>query len=581
MANEGARNKLQAKTTDRKEFLGNVPDSINYPKLTMWQLVYQTADKYPDIVALEFMGQKIRYAQFKQMIEQVARALWAQGIRQGDKVTIAMPNCPQAVAMFYALNRVGALANMVHPLSSSGEYKFFLNFSKSKMILTIDQFYPKVAEIRESLDNPVKVLITRISDAFPFPLNIGVHLAAERKNPKIPADADVIYWKSFMRGAGAVSEVPVPTVTCYDAAAILYSGGTTGTMKGILLSSMNFNALGLQTAYASGIEFDQLADKKMLSIMPMFHGFGLGIGIHMFLIIGGTCMLVPRFSVKTYANLLRKKQPNFIAGVPTLYEALMRADNVDGLDLSCLMGVFSGGDCLSFELKQKVDAFLMAHGAKVQVREGYGTTECVTASCLTPKDYYRKGSIGLPFPDTFYKIVAVGTTDEVPFGQEGEICLTGPTVMIGYMDNPKETAMALKKHADGRVWLHTGDLGIMDEDGFVYFRQRIKRMIITSGYNVYPSQIENVIDGFDKVLYSCVIGVKDPYKVQKVKAFVVLKPGVEPSDAVKEELMAWCRKQIAKYAMPYDIEFRSELPKTLVGKVAYRTLEEEENQMAS
>ena len=527
------------------------------------------------------MGQKIRYAQFKQMIEQVARALWAQGIRQGDRVTIAMPNCPQAVAMFYALNRVGALANMVHPLSSSGEYKFFLNFSKSKMILTIDQFYPKVAEIRESLDNPVKVLITRISDAFPFPLNIGVHFAAERKNPKIPADADVIYWKAFMRGAGAVSEVPVPTVTCYDTAAILYSGGTTGTMKGILLSSMNFNALGLQTAYASGIEFDQLADKKMLSIMPMFHGFGLGIGIHMFLIIGGTCILVPRFSVKTYANLLRKKQPNFIAGVPTLYEALMRADNVDGLDLSCLMGVFSGGDCLSFELKQKVDAFLMAHGAKVQVREGYGTTECVTASCLTPKDYYRKGSIGLPFPDTFYKIVAVGTTDEVPFGQEGEICLTGPTVMIGYMDNPKETAMALKKHADGRVWLHTGDLGIMDEDGFVYFRQRIKRMIITSGYNVYPSQIENVIDGFDKVLYSCVIGVKDPYKVQKVKAFVVLKPGVEPSDAVKEELMAWCRKQIAKYAMPYDIEFRSELPKTLVGKVAYRTLEEEENQMAS
>ena len=572
---------MEGKTTDKKVFLGDVPDSIDYPKVTMWQLVYETADKHPDMLALEFMGQKIRYAQFKQMIEQVAKALWAQGIRQGDRVTIAMPNCPQAVAMFYALNRVGALANMVHPLSASGEYKFFLNFSKSKMILTLDQFYPKVAEIRDSLDAPIKVLITRINDAFPFPLSIGVHIAAERKNPKIPAGADVILWKQFMRGASTVSELPLSTTTCDDAAAILYSGGTTGTMKGILLSSMNFNALGLQTAYASGIPFDELAGKKMLSIMPMFHGFGLGIGIHMFLIVGGTCMLVPRFSAKTYAGLLRKKQPNFIAGVPTLYEALMRADNVDKLDLSCLMGVFSGGDSLSFELKQKVDAFLMAHGAKVQVREGYGTTECVTASCLTPKEYYRKGSIGLPFPDTFYKIVSVGTTDEVPFGQEGEICLTGPTVMIGYMDNPTETAMALRKHADGRVWLHTGDLGIMDEDGFVYFRQRIKRMIITSGYNVYPSQIENVIDGHEKVLYSCVIGVKDPYKVQKVKAFVVLRPGVEPSDAVKDELMAWCKKQIAKYAMPYDIEFRSELPKTLVGKVAYRTLEEEENQLAS
>ncbi len=564
----------------RREFLGDVPDSIDYPKLTLCQMVYQTAEKYPNNVACEFLGRKIRYAAFRQMIETVAKALWAQGIRKGDRVTIAMPNCPQAVAMFYALNRIGALANMVHPLSASGEYKFFLNFSHSKMILTLDQFYPKVAEIRHALEAPVTVLIARISDAFPFPLNLGVHIAAERKNPRIPADAQVLYWKTFLKGARTVNDLPEPDITCDDAAAILYSGGTTGTMKGILLSSMNFNALGLQTAYASGIPIDELAGKKMLSIMPMFHGFGLGVGIHTFLLVGGTCILVPRFSVKTYASLLRKKQPNFIAGVPTLYEALMRADNVEGIDLSCLMGVFSGGDSLSFELKQKVDSFLMAHGAKVQVREGYGTTECVTASCLTPKNYYRKGSIGLPFPDTFYKIVGVGTTEELPRGQEGEICLTGPTVMIGYMDNEAETASTLRRHSDGKVWLHTGDLGMMDEDGFVYFRQRIKRMIITSGYNVYPSQIENIIDSHPKVLYSCVIGVKDPYKVQKVKAFVVLRPGVDASDAMREELFAYCRKRIAKYAMPYDIEFRSELPKTLVGKVAYRALENEENAVA-
>lgn len=567
--------------TDRKAFLGDVPDSIDYPKLTMWQMIYKAADEHPDGLALEFMGQKITYRAFKAMIEKTAKALWAQGIRKGDRVTIAMPNCPQAVSMFYALNRVGALANMVHPLSAPGEYKFFLNFSHSKMILTLDQFYPKVAEIRASLNAPLQVLITRVSDAFPFPLSLGVHLAAERKNPKIPANADVLYWKAFQKSAETVDNLPEPDTSCFDGAAILYSGGTTGTMKGILLSSMNFNALGLQTANASGIPVPELAGKKILSIMPMFHGFGLGIGIHTFLIVGGTCILVPRFSVKTYAELLRKKQPNFIAGVPTLYEALMRADNVAGLDLSCLLGVFSGGDSLSFELKQKVDAFLMEHGARVQVREGYGTTECVTASCLTPKEYYRKGSIGLPFPDTYYKIVAVGTQDEVPVGQEGEICLTGPTVMIEYIDNKAETDSTLRRHADGKIWLHTGDLGMVDEDGFVYFRQRIKRMIITSGYNVYPSQIENVIDGFPKVLYSCVIGVKDPYKVQKVKAFVVLRPGVEPSDAVRDELTAYCRKQIAKYAMPYEIEFRSELPKTLVGKVAYRTLEEEENEMAS
>ena len=238
--------------------------------------------------------------------------------------------------------------------------------------------------------------------------------------------------------------------------------------------------------------------------------------------------------------------------------------------------VFCGGDSLSIELKKKVDEFLKAHNASVQIRQGYGLTECVTASCLTPKDYNRVGSIGVPFPDTYYKIVKPGTTDEVDPNVEGEICISGPSVMLCYMNNESETANTLRRHADGRIWMHSGDLGKMDEDGFVYFSQRIKRMIITSGYNVYPGQLENIIDGHEKVLLSCVIGVKDPYKIQKVKAFVVLRPNYEPSDAIKQELFDYCRGQIAKYAMPYDIEFRTELPKTLVGKVAYRVLEEEE-----
>ncbi|MBQ3216618.1 MAG: AMP-binding protein, partial [Oscillospiraceae bacterium] len=291
-------------------------------------------------------------------------------------------------------------------------------------------------------------------------------------------------------------------------------------------------------------------------------------------------ILVPNFNVKIYANLLCKKKPNFIPGVPTLFEALLRAEKLEKLDMSFLKGVFSGGDSLSVELKHKVDAFLKAHNAKVQIREGYGTTECVTASCLTPLTDARDGSIGIPFPDTFYRIVKPGTTEELPAEQEGEICISGPSVMLGYLDNPLETADTLKKHSDGRVWLHTGDLGKMDSDGFVYFKQRIKRMIITSGYNVYPSQLENIIDGHEKVLISCVIGVKDPYKMQKIKAFVVLRPGYTPSEAVKKELLDYCKERIAKYALPYDIEFRTELPKTLVGKVAYRELEKEEEEKA-
>jgi len=291
---------------------------------------------------------------------------------------------------------------------------------------------------------------------------------------------------------------------------------------------------------------------------------------------GGRCVLVPRFTPQSYAKLITKYRCNFIAGVPTLYEALLRISDMDGKDLSCLKGVFSGGDSLSVELKKKFDRFLSDHNASVQIREGYGTTECVTASCLTPTHKAKEGSIGLPFPDTYYKIVRPGTDEELPYGEEGEILLAGPTVMKEYIKHPEETAKTLQKHADGLTWVYTGDLGSMDEEGFIYFKGRIKRMIVSSGYNIYPSQLENIIDAHEKVHMSCVIGVPDPYKMQKVKAFVMLKEGVPATEETRQELLGYCRKNIAKYSMPYDIEFRETLPKTLVGKVAYRILEEEE-----
>ena len=397
-------------------------------------------------------------------------------------------------------------------------------------------------------------------------------LTEGRKIQKIPEDAPVIRWKEFMDMSRYCFYKNYRVERGYnDPAVILYSGGTTGTTKGIVLTNGNFNALG-QQIIATNPMFRP--GDRMLAAMPLFHGFGLGVCVHSMLSQGGRCILIPRFTAKSYAKQIVKYKCNFIAGVPTLYEALLRLPSMDGADLSSLKGVFSG-DSLSIELKKKFDKFLYDHHAVIQVREGYGTTETVTACCLTPTNIYKEGSIGLPFPDTYIKIVEPDTDKEVPYGTEGEICLSGPTVMLGYLDNPKETALVLQRHNDGRIWLHTGDLGCMDTDGFVYFRQRIKRMIITSGYNVYPSQLENIIDGNENVLLSCVIGVKDPYKMQKVKAFVVLKPGVAPTEAVRQDLMAYCRKRIAKYAMPYEIEFREELPKTLVGKVAYRVLEEE------
>ena len=241
-----------------------------------------------------------------------------------------------------------------------------------------------------------------------------------------------------------------------------------------------------------------------------------------------------------------------------------------------MKGVFSGGDSLSVELKKKLDNFLKEHGAPIQVREGYGTTETVTACCLTPPMTHKEGSIGVPFPDTYIKIVEPGTDKVLPYGEEGEILLAGPTVMKEYMNHPEETAETLRKHDDGLTWVYTGDLGYMDDEGFVYFRGRSKRMIVSSGYNIYPGQIENILDANENVQMSCVIGVPDDLKMQTVKAFIMLKPGLQKTEAMRDEIMTYCRKHIAKYALPREIEFRDELPKTLVGKVAYRLLEEEE-----
>ena len=556
------------------KYYGNTPVSLDYPHKTMYQMLAETAAKYPDNTAYVFQGKKTTYPQFMKRIDAAAKGLYHMGIRKGDKVTICMANTPQALDCFYALNRIGAIPNMIHPLSAADEIAFYLNFSGSKAILTLAQFYDKVASIRDRLENPVEILIARIADELPLPLNMLYPVTKGGKADKVPQGSGFTLWYDMVK-AGKDAVLPEDDGKFDDCGAILYSGGTTGTTKGIMLSNLNFNALGLQTIAASG--FDSIVGMKMLSVMPVFHGFGLGIGIHTALIGGATCILIPQFNVKTYAQTLIKQKPNIIPGVPTLFEALLRAEDLKGQDLSFLRGIFSGGDSLPVELKKKVDAFLKEHNCSEQIREGYGTTECVTASCLTPKDYARSGSIGVPFPDVFYKVVKPGTTEEVEPNIEGEICVSGPTVMMGYMDNPEETANTLRRHTDGRIWLHTGDLGHMDQDGFVYFRQRIKRMIITSGYNVYPGQIENIIDGHEKVLLSCVIGVKDAYRGQKVKAYVVPMPGIEPTEALKQELLDYCANKVAKYAMPRELEFRTELPKTLVGKVAYRVLEEEAN----
>lgn len=553
---------------------GDMPAHLDYPKGSMYEAVRESAitKKKMNSVAYEFQGKKTNYKHFLNKIEVLGKAYKSIGIDEGDMVTVCMPNTPQGVDTFYALNRIGAVPAMIHPLSAVGEIAFYINSTQSKAVLVVDLFYEKVLEALKQVKHPVKVVVAHIKDELPFPLNMLYPLTVKKKPAPLPKDnKNVIDWSDFISGGKKV-KLSDKFPKAEDTAVILFSGGTTGTSKGIKLTNLNMNALAAQVAANAGFTMEGL---RMFSVMPLFHGFGLGVGIHTALMASGTCIIIPQFTIKTYARDVKKYKPNVIVGVPTLYEALLRSEGFD-FDLSFLRGMFCGGDSLSVELKKKVDKFLKDHNATIQVREGYGTTECVTASCLTPYDTYREGSIGIPLSDTYYSIVNPNNDAELPYGEEGEICICGPTVMKGYLNNAEETASTLRRHEDGNLWLHTGDLGYMDEDGFVYYKQRMKRLIIVSGINVYPSQVENAIDAHPDVLLSCAVGIPDPYKMHVVKAFVVLRQGVEPSDKIKEEIIENCKKNVSRYGVPREIEFRTELPKTLVGKVAYRALEEEE-----
>lgn len=546
--------------------------SLHYPEKTMFQLVKDAAERLPDDNAYNFKGSVTTYGEMIERMESAAAAFVKYGIGQGDVVTICMPNTPQAVDCLYGLNRMGAVASLIHPLAAQSEIAYYLKLSKSKMILTVDLFYEKVAAAVEDSGMKAEILVARIQDELKPHLKLLYNIVKGKDFKAFPDERGGILWSEFIR-SGDRAKLPEITFDKKRTAVILYSGGTTGEPKGIMLSDLNFNALAMQARIAMECEFSR--GLKNLSAMPIFHGFGLGIGLHTVLIHNACCVLMPQVNTKEYASAMLKDNPNFIAGVPTIFKMLIECKDFESKDLSFLKGMFVGGDSMPVELKKDVDRFLKEHGAEIQVREGYGLTECVTASCLTPKDTYKEGSIGLPFPDTFYKIVEPGTENELPANTDGEIVLSGPTVMLGYLDNEAETRKTLRVHKDGRTWLHTGDMGHIDEDGYIYYKQRIKRLIVSSGYNVYPAQVEKAIEKHSAVDYCCVIGVHDEFKMERIKAYVVLKDKSCASEELKTEIINHCRQYIASYELPREIVFRDELPKTLVGKVAYRKLEEE------
>lgn len=551
------------------KFYDYVPESINYPKKTIYEAVRDSAIANPDKIAYDFLDNTSTYSQFISDIDHCADALYALGLRKGDRVTISLPNCPQALICLYAINKLGAISSMIHPLSPPKEVKFYLNISKSKYAITLDAFFNNFIQIIDST-SVEKLILTKISDYLLLPKRIGFKLTAGRKIKKVPSNPKVVWLNDLMRNE--YNHVDKALIDPEEFAIILYSGGTTGTPKGIQLSNMNFNCLGFQ-ALAQGPVSNQ---DSVLSILPIFHGFGLGVCVHTFILGGGKCILVPKFSPENVLDLIKKKKPVYIAGVPTLYAALARNPKISKVDFSCIKGAFCGGDHLPHDIKLEFEKAVNLKEQLIVLREGYGLTESVTGVTIMPKRTYKNGSIGIPLSDMMLKVVKFDTFEEAPPGTEGEICVSGPTVMIGYLDHPDETEKTIKIHPDGRRWLHTGDAGYMDTDGFFYFKQRLKRIIISSGMNVYPSQIEDVLDSHPEVALSCAIGVPHPHKMKSVKAFVSLKDPSKASKDLAKELISFCHEHLIKWSCPEEIEFRKDLPLTLIGKVAYGVLEKEE-----
>lgn len=544
---------------------GDVPPTLDYPAVTVAEHVLAAARRSPGRTAFDFLGTTTTYAAFARAVERWAGALASLGVEHGDRVAIALPTSPVGVEAFYGTALAGAVPCMIHPLSTAEEVTTYLRLSEARVALTLDAFYGVFAGARRSA--PLEALVlTRITDGLPWWKRLGFRLTKGRRIAPVPSDAGVLWWTTLLEQA-AVTSTP-SGATPDDPAAILFSGGTTGTPKAIVLSHRNLVAAGVEI----NAWFAVRASDVVLAALPIFHGFGLGAQVHAPLAAGATLVLVPKYDPEELARLIRRKRPTLMAGVPTLYESLSRHPALRRADLSSLRAAVCGADTLPRTVKERFERLVANRGGTVTLVEGYGLSETVTGIMCQPLHEYREGSIGVPLPDMLATICAPGSIDELPPDVEGEICIAGPAVMLGYLGDEKATAEALCVHADGRTWLHTGDLGLRDEDGFFFFRSRLKRMIKSSGFNVYPGEVEAVLREHPAVADACVIGIPDQQQGERVRAVVVAADPAAATDALADELRTFCRGRLIKWSCPRDVVFRDALPLTRLGKVDFMAL---------
>ena len=547
-------------------YIDKLPKDIKYFEGGLYDAVYEASCKWPHNIALEYFNNQITYKEFIKKTNKIAAALKAIGAKRGERITICMPNTPEAVYALYAVNEIGAVANMIHPLSSEKEIEDYLNQASSRIMFCIDIAYPKVEAVikNTTVEQIIVVSATRSMDLI---VRIIYKLTKGRKN-YIKKSQRVIRWDKFLSKANKYIGNPHTRVDANDEAVIMYSGGTTGKPKGIVLSNLNFNAQALGAKYLVPELFKP--NYSFMAFLPNFHAFGLGCCIHMPLYFGARTFLIPQFNPKKFKKYLTKYKVNILVGVPSVFDYLTKL-KLGKNDLKNVKYVVSGGDMMSMANKEKINDFLQAHGTNAIVQNGYGLTEGSGGFIFSPRHVAKEPDVvGYPIPDNEVIIMDIKTKKEANLGDDGEILVRGLAVMKGYLNKPKETEETFIT-ISGKKYLRTGDIGYMDERGVIHFRSRMKRMIVSNGYNIYPANIEEVTLKCNKVETCAVIGREDELRGERVVIFIVIKQDISERSA-RRDLSIIYKKYLAKYEIPREIHFIKELPKTKLAKVDFKAL---------
>ena len=545
-----------------KHYDPEVPHHMDYPRHPLYCLLDASADRNPDRPCTNFFGKLLSYRQVRELSDRFAASLRKLGVQKGDRVVLLLPNSPQFLIAYYGLLKAGAVIVPLNPLSAERELIFHCNDSGAETAITIPLFAKKVASLQAQ--TPLKrIICSRLADSLPFPLNLAQGLQEWRLMRGLDGSSRLSFAR-LLEQAPPAGWRPEP-VEPDDMAVLIYSGGTTGVAKGIMLSHYNLVANAHQVAAWGHFT----GAGRMLAVLPLFHGFGMSVTMNAPVMAGGEIVLLPRFGARQVAQTIQKYKPTFFIGVPTMFVAFSNLPDIHRYDLRSVKGIFVGAAPLTLAIKQDFEA--KTGGRMI---EGYGLTEAVTAIMANPyQGMHKVGSIGIPFPDVDMKIVSLDDGRDLPPGELGEIVLRSPTVMLGYYKNPEETHKTIT--AGG--WLLTGDIGYADEDGYFYITDRKKELIIVGGFNVFPREIDEVIYQHPKVKEGITVGLPDPRKGERIKAYIVLKDG---ETATPEEFIAYFRDKLTPYKVPSEVEFRTELPKSMIGKILRRALREDEIRQA-